>query len=155
MAGNFILNHNEVAEIEKALEESNLEFNAIVDVCKINRPFVLDYYNNYDPNDSKDKQTLQSFLNFGCCVDPDRDEIILNGSMDIEIVPSKEADFALCRHREKIEFSVDADYDEDLEIYAEPNILGNAIFRAKHDLNISYGEAVYYATYFSSLFNVK
>lgn len=75
--------------------------------------------------------------------------------MDVEIVPSREADFALYRRRERIEFSVDADYDEDLEIYIEPNTLGNAIFKAKHDLHISYNEAVQYTTYFYSLFNVK
>lgn len=155
MANSFVLNHNEVAEIEKALEENNLEFNDIVDICKVNRQFVLDYYNNYDQNDPEDKQTIQSFLNFGCRIDTNRDEIILSGTMDVEIVPSREADFALCRHRERIEFSVDADYDEDLEIYIEPNTLGNAIFKAKHDLHISYDEAVQYTAYFYSLFNVK
>lgn len=62
MANSFVLNHNEVAEIEKALEENNLEFNDIVNMCSINRKFVLDYYNNYNQNDPEDKQTIQSFL---------------------------------------------------------------------------------------------
>lgn len=155
MANHFVLNHNEVAELEKALEESNLEFSDIVDICAINRKFVLDYYNNYNQNDPEDKQTIQSFLNFGCYIDTNRDEIFLRSTMDVEIVPSREADFALYRRRERIEFSVDADYDEDLEIYIEPNTLGNAIFKAKHDLHLSYDEAVQYTVYFSSLFNVK
>lgn len=155
MANSFVLKHTEVAELEKALEESNLEFNDIVDICKINRKFVLDYYNNYNKNDPEDKQIIQSFLNFGCSIDTNRDEIILFGTLDVEIVPSGVADFALCRHRERIEFSADADYDEDLEIYIEPNTLGNAIFKAKHDLHLSYDEAVQYTVYFSSLFNVK